>query len=207
MSTVSNFLRQKADELRITPESVAVQTLVKEAGLSEEDARMAVAQDLMEKEAVRGLAQKGVNIEEAVKLVKAAGIDVKSLSSVKFELEENPVAELLDKAAAYIEQLEGYVSVLETETNDLQANLEKVASQQSQAEVEDLKEQLPGNFKKMASVGAFTSKDLETLVAVQKENPELIQKIAVAAEEPWSLGGPVGMAVQETDPFLEFLMA
>ena len=198
MSNVGKTLRETAAELRLTPEAVAI-GMLKEAGLSEEEARFQVAQELMEKEAVSSLTDRGIDIEEAVKLVKAANINVRELEHIRFEPESDSIVDTLEKAAEYIEKLEGYVAQLEVDNSSLSQDLEKAASQVSPVEV-----QLPGTLNKMASVGAFTSEDLEQLRSM---NPELLTKVASAIEEPWGIGAPAGMPRPQTDPLLEFILS
>ncbi|MGN6514653.1 MAG: hypothetical protein ACTHLR_02295 [Rhizomicrobium sp.] len=200
MSNVANILRNKAAELRITPESIAIQML-KEAGLSEQDARYEVAQTLMEKEALSALTDKGIDMEEAVKLVKAANINVRELANIKLESETNPTADILEKAAAYIETLEARVTVVETDNAQLVDDLEKAASASTQIEAQP---QLPERLNKMAAIGAFTNEDLAEL---KKINPEILTKVASAYEEPWGLGGPAGAARPDAvDPLTAWLM-
>lgn len=197
MSNVATILREKAAELRLTPESVAIDML-KEAGLSEEDARFEVLQTLMEKEALSGLTDKGIDMEAAVKLVKAANINVRELTNITIEPEIDPMAEVLEKAAAYIDTLEAQVASIETQNSKLNEDLEKMAAEAPAAEPE-----LPGSLGKLASAGAFTNEDLEELKRV---NPEVLTKVASVMEEPWGLGSPAGMARPQTDPLLEFIL-
>jgi|HigsolmetaAR202D_1030399.scaffolds.fasta_scaffold12955_2 hypothetical protein len=201
MSNVAQTLREQAAELRLTPESVAIEML-KEAGLSEEDARFEVLQTLMEKEALSALTDKGIDMEEAVKLVKAANINVRELTNITLEPETNPTADLLEKAATYIEALEGRVAELETENAKLYEDLEKAVTEASAAKEEE--PELPESLSKLASVGAFTNEDLAEL---KRLNPEVLTKVASVADEPWSLGAPAGVARPQTDPLLEFILS
>lgn len=194
MSKVSTILREKAEELRLSsPEEVAVEHL-KQAGFSEEDARYQVAQHVMEKEAASVLTMKGVDAEEAVKMVKAANVNLREITSFSVVPEANPAVELLQKAAEYVEAMEAKLEVL-------QDQLEKAA-----AEIEVLKTpavQVPEQITKIASSGAFTSEDLENL---KKMGSDTLTKVAAAIEEPWSMGAGVGFARTKTDPLLDFLV-
>lgn len=201
MSNVATILRNKAAELRTTPESVAVQML-KEAGMSEQDARFEVSQALMEKEALCTLKDKGIDMEEAVRLVKAANINVRELTNINLEPEVDPMAEILEKAAAYIETLEGIGAAIEAKNAELLEDLEKMASEIDAPKAE--LPVLPESINKLASIGAFTNEDLEQLRGI---NPGVLEKIASAREEPWGLGAPVGMARPQTDPLLEFMLS
>ena len=187
------MLLKKAEEIRLSdPEEIAVEQL-KQAGFSEADARLNVAQHIMEKEACEALTHAGVDIEEALSLVKAAGIHLKDLVNYQ---EEAPVVhqsvDLLKQAAECIETLEDEVA-------ELKAELIKVAEQKLVQEV-----QLPEMFTKAASNGAFTKEDL---VELQKFNPDLLTKVANVMDEPWGMGNGVGMVRPKTDPMLDFILS
>jgi hypothetical protein len=203
MSNVANILRKQAEDLRITPETVAVQML-KEAGMSEDDARFEVAQAIMEKEAASALMSKGVDYDEAVRLVKAANINLRELENVKLDVEDNTIAETLEKAASYVEKLETHADSLEQENDALRADLEKMAEELGQARMNGSAPTMPSTITKLASVGAFTRADLEEL---ERINPNVLDKVASAFEEPWGFGTPSGMAHVESDPLTEWLIA
>lgn len=199
MSNIAQILRGKANDLRTTPEGVAVE-LLKKAGMSEQDARYEVAQTVMEKQALSSLVDRGVDVEQAVKLVKAANVNVRELTTFTLaEKEENPVADILEKTANYVEALEKQIADLEVERASLYEDIEKMAQ-----ETERLQEEQPESLTKIASVGSFTNEDLEEL---RRINPQVLNKVASAMEEPWGLGGPVGVARPQTDPLLEFMLS
>ncbi len=193
MSQLSQTLLQAAEDIRLnSPTESAVEHL-KQAGYSEEDARMNVAQHIMEKEATSVLTQAGVDIEQAVSLVKAAGINLKDLVSYEPEVEAaHPSVELLKQAAHYIDALEAQVE-------DLKESMEKAANDKSVSSV-----LLPASFAKAASAGAFTNEDLAEL---QKMDQGLLTKVASAMDEPWSLGSGTGMSRPKSDPMLDWLMS
>lgn len=203
MSNVANILRKQAEDLRITPETVAVQML-KEAGLSEDDARFEVAQAIMEKEAASALMSKGVDYDEAVKLVKAAGVNLRELQNITLDVEENTIAETLEKAASYVEKLETHADGLEQENEALRADLEKMAEELDRARVNKAVPSMPSTITKLASVGAFTRADLEEL---EKMDSRVLDKVASAFDEPWGFGTPSGMAHTESDPIIDFILA
>lgn len=197
MAKLSEILKQHAEGIRLsTPEAVAVEHL-KQAGYSDEEARYQVAQHVMEKEATSLLAQKGIDHEDAVKLVKAANINVAELASFKVEQIENPTVELLKQAAEYVDALE--LQVL-----GLQAQIEKQATDyQQRIDRAENPVKLPDGFNKIASSAKFTKEDLEQLQTVSTET---LEKVASIIEEPWTMGHGVGVARPKTDPFLEFLL-
>jgi hypothetical protein len=193
MSHIAQQLRERAEEIRLaSPEEVAVD-LLKQAGFNEEDARIKVAQEIMEKEAANQLvAFSGVDIEHAVALVKAANINIGELVNFSPKAEIDPTIELLQKAAQYIE-------AVEAELEDKKEAIEKIAQEKA---IEAVK--LPETIEKVASSGAFTNEDLAALKAM---NPELLEKIASNInDEPWEMGRGTGFARPKTDPLLEFIL-
>lgn len=189
MSQLSKTLFQAAEDIRLSSPTESAVEHLKQAGFTEEDARLNVAQHIMEKEACSALTQAGVDIEQAVSMVKAAGINLKDLVSYEVEIEsEHPSVELLKQAAHYIEALEAQVE-------GMKEDMQKAAS---------IKEvTLPDQFTKAASAGAFTNEDL---VELQKIDQNVLTKIASAMDEPWSMGTGTGLARPKTDPMLEWLL-
>ena len=196
MNKVAQFLIEEAADLReSTPELVAI-GLLKEAGMSNLDARNAVAQDAMEKQAFFELTHNGIDAEEASKLVKAAGINVKDLPGMSTETDEERLAEILEKAAAYIEQKDSRIAELERFIADI-PEFEKVAEViQPEPRVEEA-------MTKIAKVGNLTFEDLEAIRAMPEDT---LTKMANAMEEPWQMGHSVGTPHKKTDPLLDFLL-
>lgn len=199
MANLAHILKQHAESVRLsTPEAVAIEHL-KQAGYSEQEARLQVAQHVMEKEAASALTMKGIDHEDAVKLVKAANLNLAELTSFTLPGEEiNPTVELLQKAAEYVEALEAQIA-------GLQLDIEKQASVH-QAELQHIEAvaHMPEQITKIASAAQFTQEDLEEL---QRVSPELLTKMASAIEEPWGMGNGVGVARPKTDPLLEFMLS
>ena len=201
MTQFANLLREQASVLRSSdPAEIAVGHL-KEAGLSEQDARAKVAQHYMEKEAAEYISMtSSIDIEHALNLVKTAGINVADLSSFDFAPEENIQADLLEKAAAYIETLEAELKgTIRTATT-----LEKVAkAKEVEAKIEATP--LPEQFTKAASANMFTAEDLK---ALKQMDQELLTKVAATMDNaPWELGRGQGPAIDKMDPMLQFLMS
>lgn len=197
MNTVAQFLIEEATNIReSSPELVAIDML-KQAGVSEQDAKIAVAQDAMEKTAFAELTYKGVDADEALRLIKVANINITELPGISIESEVDRLASILEKAAAYIEKQASYIEELEKSAGQVQV-VERVVEVQAAVEPE-----LPETITKMASSGAFTFEDLEALKAMP---PETLTKVASAFDEPWELGRGAGMARPKTDPLLEFLL-
>jgi transcriptional regulator with XRE-family HTH domain len=199
MTKLSTLLTDHAETVRLaTPEAVAIEHL-KQAGFSDADARYQVAQHIMEKEATSALAMKGVDHEEAVKLVKAANINVAELSNFVLEVDENPTVELLHKTAEYVDALEAQIE-------GLKAEIEKQATEHQVAldRALEVPVEMPEQITKLASAAQFTQEDLEQL---QRVSPEVLQKVASAMDEPWGMGNGVGFARPKTDPLLEFMLS
>lgn len=197
MNKVASILLDRAAELRqSTPEVVAL-AMLKEAGMSDEDARYAVAQDSMEKVASTELTYQGIDAESAAQLVKAANIDVRTLSGITLITEEEAMADLLEKAANYItlqaEQIE------DLQRGSVQAAEAVRAAEADRAAVDAFPEQIT----KMASIGALTFDDIEALKAMPSGT---LSKIASAVDQPWEFGKAAGMSNQTGDPILEFCL-
>lgn len=190
MSEMSKQLLARAEEIRLaSPEEYAVEML-KQAGMAEDDARVEVAQLQMEKAAANELASSsGIDIEQAVILVKAAGANVKDMEGFKIEKPEiDPTIELLQKAAAYIETLEAEKADFEKEAEELK--------------IQEIK--LPKPIEKAASSGMFTFEDLAALKTMDQE---LLNKVASVSDEPWEMGRGAGMARPKTDHMLEWILS
>lgn len=198
MTKLSSILMQHAEDVRLSsPEAVAVEHL-KQAGYSDKEARYQVAQHIMEKEAASALAMKGIDHEDAVKLVKAANLNLAELTSFSLPEETSPTVELLQKAAEYIDALEAQIE-------GLKLDIEKQASvHQSQLNHIEAVSHMPEQLNKIASAAQFTQEDLAEL---QRVSPELLTKVASAIEEPWGMGNGVGVARPKTDPLLEFMLS
>lgn len=196
MNKVAQILMDKAASLKeSTPELVAV-GLLKQAGLSEEDARVAVAQDAFEKQACFEMTHKGIDAEEASKLVKAAKVDIRGLPGITQETEEEMLASILEKAASYIEKQAAYIDMLEQAASEVHTEVvERI--------VEVEKPAMSESMTKLASIGAFTFEDLE---ALQSMSENVLTKVASAIEEPWELGKAAGVSRPKTDPLLEFIL-
>lgn len=195
---LSTTLANKAKELvRNSPEIEAVQ-LLKQAGLDEDTARNEVAQHLMEKEAAVALSAQGINYEEALELVKAAGVKIKDMPAYKPEISyEESLAEMLVKAASEVDELEKIAE----QNGALRARISELETQL--AERPDT-EQVPEPITKMAASGAFTNEDLRALMALPSET---LTKVASAQERPWSMGKSAGTAVNSLDPLAQWILS
>lgn len=199
MNNVSELLVKLASDLRTsTPELVAIDML-KQAGVDEQEARFAVAQELMEKQAFDTLTYSGIDVEKAASMVKAANINVRELEGFDVSSQEEVTADLLVKIAAYVEALEADKAEL----------LEKLAQAPTEVIREVVREvqieapEMPEPLAKLASSGNFTFEDLEALRNVSEDT---LTKLASVAEEPWAFGSGSGMARPKTDPLLEFIL-
>jgi len=194
MSQFTQELRELSDSFKSETE-VAVE-LLKQAGVPEEQAIAEVNQMEMEKAAVEHLAMSGIDIDSAVALVKAAGVNVKDLVGSTEVASVQPEAELFTKMAEYMESLEAQVEAL---TKQASIKVEpQVVYVQPETEPE-----LPEAFTKAASNGFISKEELAQLSTI---NPETLTKLASSMEQPWEMGSPSGYARPKTDPLLEFLV-
>jgi hypothetical protein len=192
--TTPAFLRELAQELRLsTPELVAVDML-KKAGFDDTEAHAMVAQETMEKTACFALTEKGFDPEEAVKLVKAANINVRDLANVCVESKEEILADVLVKAAETIESLQTGMSKQASVATDLEHQLEIAKTPEPE---------VPEAILKMAQAGGFSYEELEAMSTLPEA---LLEKVAAASEQPWSMGKAAGVNANSMDPIAAFCM-
>lgn len=195
---LSEFLTKQASEIRSSAPEVVAMGYLMQAGMTEQDARVTVAQHLMEKAATEALTQKGVDYDAAVELVKVAGIDLKKTAGFKPSLsQEEILANTLEKAASEAADLEG----------QLQAALEKIAS--LEVLVEDLQNgvgetSIPEPIMKLAQSGDFTNEDLAALMSLPQDT---LTKVATTQEAPWKMGKSASTVGGSSDPLLDFIMS
>ena len=194
---LSEKLLQKAAYFRsLDPNLVAVDML-KQAGMSEEDAVLEIAQQEMQKAATSGLVEKGIDYDRALEMVKSADIHVRDLPGYQREKSVEELAwEELTKMASEVQELEAKAA-------ERDAAMEKAAELQVQLE---LRPEVTGGdevLEKLASTQAFTHEDLE---ALRKLPAETMTKVASLNEPAWSMGRPAGMAAEAVDPILQFVL-
>jgi predicted DNA-binding ArsR family transcriptional regulator len=197
---LSQTLLKQAQELRNTsPEAVAVHML-KQAGLSEDQARTQVAQELMEKEATSSLVSQGVDYDTAIRLVKVADIKISDLTTfTPTKTSEELLAESLEKAAAQIE-------AMEAELEKVPGLLEKVANLEEQLELHPDEVKMPESLTKLAESGVFTNADLD---AMMKLPSETLSKVAASQDTtPWSMGKSANMqSGKGLDPLAAWILS
>lgn len=197
MNKVAELLNNKASEIRASSPELIAMAMLKQAGMTEEDARVEVAQQAFEKEACTSLTTQGIDMEQAVNMVKAANISIKELQSFDLVSDEEKLVNVLEKSASYIETLTGYIATLENDLNQAN-NLVKEAQSNEPAP------EMPATLAKFAESGVFTHEDLEALQALPEDT---LTKFASVAEEPWGLGKAAGVANEENDPLLAFILS
>lgn len=195
---LSEFLKQQATKLYSeSTEHVAVEML-KQAGLSEDEARTQVTQRLMEKEATSRLVEAGIDYDQALSLVKQAGVKVKDMPSFKVEKSfEEILAEQFEKAAELASELEvkaGYAEEMH----------EKVAQLEAALDAKPETKKLPEAITKFAQSGEFTNEDLDALMKLPSDT---LTKVAARDEQPWKMGKSAGVAEAAVDPFTAFLLS
>lgn len=188
---LSTKLQKQAKALAETSAEFVAVSMLKQAGLSEDQARLQVAQSLMEKSATENLVMSGMSEADAVGLVKSAGIQVKDLGEFTLDKTEAEVAaDFLVKAAGQVAELE----------SELEQALEKIAQLESQS----YEQETPEYIQKLASSGDFTHEDLEAMMRLPQET---LTKVAAASEQPWSMGKAAGAKKAGLDPLTEWLMS
>lgn len=196
---LSELLTKQANELLNSSAEVVAVGLLKQAGLTEDEARTEVAQKLMEKEATARLTESGIDYDQALQLVKAAGIKVKDLASFKPEPTfEEVIASQFMKAASLAEQMEALL-----EQNE--GLVEKVAELEGVIEHTPQVREVPDHITKLAQSGSFTNEDLEALMSLPSET---LTKVASVQEQPWKMGKSAGASSEGAqDPLLAFILS
>lgn len=207
MSALSQLFRDKAEEIRIASSvTESAVEFMKQAGIPEEDARILIQTQEIEKQATEALISSGVDVEEAAKLVKAANFNLKDITNYQPIVEdEHPSVELLKQAAAYIEALEAdldakatALSVAETTLEEERGNsIEKIA-ELTLPNMEDLPEAL----QRASASGSLSFDDLKQLKGIE---PELLNKLASSFESPVGLGAGYGVDSRTLDPLAAWL--
>lgn len=195
---LSELLKNQAAALYSQSVEHTAVTLLKQAGMDEETARIEVAQKMMEKEATSKLVEAGVNYDEAVKLVKVAGVKIQDMGSFKPELTfEEKLAAELEKAASVAEELEAKAEHAET-------LFEKVAELEQALDAKPEQVEVPEAITKFAESGTFTNDDLQALMKLPTDT---LSKVASHKEEAWKMGKSAGVAENAVDPFTAFLLS
>lgn len=199
MSLYEKLMKQAAEVRASSPPLVAIDML-KQAGISEDVARVEVAQSEMEKSAASTLSATGIDYDEALKLVKQAGVKVKDLKSyAPAKSNEEILWESLTKMASDAQALEQELAKAQSESThfaERASSLEKVASR---------REDESDPMSRLAQTGDFTNADLDAML---KLAPETLMKVAsMADQQPWAMGRVSGVGRPEaTDPLTSFLM-
>lgn len=128
------------------------------------------------------LMKAGVAHEKAASIAREACLQNANLADIVKR------AALLEKTAEYIEYLEKQVSEMGT-------SIEKKAEA---ATVE-----VPEHLQKLASLG-FSQEEISALSGV---SDDLVEKVASAVSEPWSLGKAAGVSGMPSDPLLDFCLS
>ena len=195
---LSEMLKNKAQALYAqSPEHTAVQML-KSAGLSEDAARMEVAQRLMEKVAASRLVEAGIDYDQAIALVKVANEKIKDMAAFKAEPSmEELLGMELEKAASVAEELEAKAEHAET-------LFEKVSELEATISATPVQRAVPEAITKFAESGTFTNDDLEALMKLPSDT---LTKVATQQEQPWKMGKAAGVAENTLDPLAAWLLS
>lgn len=102
------------------------------------------------------------------------------------------LAEVLEKSAAYIEQLESRNADLQAKIDSMEVELEKAAEERDSGIISALKEK------------GFSDREISNLRALPKET---IEKVASAGEAAWDFGSAAGKSSSANlDPILNFVL-
>ena len=195
---LSTFLAEQANKLRQESMEYSAVEMLKSAGMKEDEARAEVVQALMEKEATSHLVEAGIDYDEALRMVKLAGIKVKDLDNFKAEPSfEEMLAATFEKAAGLAEELE-------VKANDVDKALEKVAELETILAEKPETVEVPEVITKFAQSGSFTNADLEALMKLPTET---LTKVASHNDEPWKMGKSAAVSSKSLDPLTEFLIS
>lgn len=191
---LSQYIQKQADKLANSSSELVAISLLKQAGVSEDVARLELAQQAFEKSAASSMQSRGVDYDEALKLVKTAGVKVQDLPG--FTVQPSPVeaqVDLLQKTAQDVAALEDAYDAL----------LEKVA------ELEQAQEAAPEIAvrhelrEKIAGTSAFTQADLDAMMSLPSDT---LTKIAHSSDQPWRMGSPAGTDTSQMDPLTQFIL-
>lgn len=197
--SLSKKLLEKAAQIRASSATLVAVDLLKQAGISEDVARLEVAQSEMEKTAASTISATGIDYDEALKLVKNAGVKIGDLSAyTPTKSVEEELWESLTKMASEASALETELESIRTQALGYSArvdSLEKVAERREDQE---------DPVSRLAQSGEFTNADLEAML---KLGPETLTKVASALDnvQPWAMGRPSGASRPDvTDPMAAF---
>jgi len=173
MSEISDLLWLKAQDLN------------KEASAKQNEWQM------VKSAAVSALESKGVNTQEATGLLD--NLAERAYPNLEADLEKaaqlSHIASVLEKAAAYVVELETKISDKEAEIEGMQ----KAASEAVKAP----------SVEALGGTGAFTSDDLDALTQLDQDT--LTKVAGLADQTPWNLGGPSNRTSGGLDALTEFL--
>lgn len=179
--SLSKQLLKQAAEIRASSPSLVAIDMLKQAGVSEEVARAEVAQSEMEKTAAAHISQTGIDYDEALRMVKKAGVKLSETQNYQpAKSVEETLWESLTKMASAAEDLEKQLAASQAEAKhfaERAQSLEKVASR---------REDNDDPVSRLAQTGDFTNADLDALL---KLAPETLTKVAsMADQQPWAMG-------------------
>lgn len=179
--SLSEQLLKQAAEIRASSPSLVAIDMLKQAGVSEDVARAEVAQSEMEKTAAAHISQTGIDYDEALRMVKKAGVKLSETQNYQpVKSVEETLWESLTKMASAASELEAELAKAKAEAKhfaERAESLEKVA-----ARMDD--DQDP--VSRLASTGEFTASDLDALLKLPAE--ALTKVASMADQQPWAMG-------------------
>jgi hypothetical protein len=195
--SLSKKLLEKAATIRASSSTLVAVDLLKQAGVSEDVARLEVAQSEMEKTAASTLSATGIDYDEALSLVKKSGVKLSEMESYQpAKSVEEELWESLTKMASEAQALEAELEGVRTQALGYSARVESLEK------VAERREDHEDPVSRLAQSGEFTNADLEALL---KLGPETLTKVASMADtqQPWAMGRPTGMSRPDAVDALE----
>jgi hypothetical protein len=195
--SLSEKLLKQAAAIRASSSSLVALDMLKQAGVSEDLARAEVAQSEMEKSAASTLSQTGIDYDEALKLVKNAGVKLTEMANYQpTKSVEEELWESLTKMASEAKALEDELGKVRVDALGYSARVESLEK------VAERREDTTDPVARLAQSGDFTNADLEALL---KLGPETLTKVASMADgaQPWAMGRVSGQGQAEPIDALE----
>lgn len=179
MSDISKLLMQKAAEYR------------KALSASDSDNSW----DLVKSAAISQLQAQGVSDAEKVldELAKKAGLGETRSVANSFSFNTEEVISLIEKTAAYIDELQAKIESDEDTISSLHEEIEKAASIDKRDIIDALIER------------GFSEEEADSLTALPSETLSKVASLG-GRDTPWEMGKGARQAEDSLDPFTKFLL-
>lgn len=152
--------------------------------------------DLVKSAAIAQLQTEGVSDAEKVldELAKKAGLGETRSVANSFSFHAEEVVSLIEKTAAYIDELQAKIESDEETISSLQDEIEKAASVDKREIVDALIER------------GFSEEEADSLTALPSETLSKVASLG-GTDKPWEMGKGARQAEDSLDPFTKFLLS